>query len=192
MEIRTLLSGIAIGAAGVLMLDPNRGARRRAVLRDQALRASRLTGEVLDTTMRDAANRAHGLVAETHGWITEGPVADARLLARVRARLGRVCSHPRVVTVEVQDGQVTLRGPVLAAEVQALLAAAAAVRGVGSVINELEAHETADGIPALQGAGRVSGQRFDVFQRTWAPATRAIVGAAALAAGGLVYTYAKR
>lgn len=191
MDIRTLLSGIAIGAAGALILDPNRGARRRALVRDQALRASRLTGEVLETTMHDASNRARGLAAETYSWITEPLVDDARLLARVRARLGRVCSHPRAVTVEVQDGQVTLRGPVMAAEVPDLLAAAANVRGVGSVINELEAHETENGTPALQRERRAVGPGFDLFQRTWAPATRAVV-VAALAAGGLVYTYAKR
>jgi hypothetical protein len=188
MEIRTLLGGIAIGAAGTLMLDPNRGARRRALLRDQAMRASRLTGEVLDTALHDASNRARGLLADTHGWI---PEEDARLLARVRARLSRAGTHPKAIAVEVQNGRVTLRGPVLAHEVRQLLSAAAAVRGVDAVINELDPHETANGVPALQHSV-LGGGGFDLLQRAWGPAAGAMVGALALAAGGLAYAYAKR
>ena len=49
--------------------------------------------------------------------------------------------------------------------------------------NQLDAHESAEGIPALQGAGRVAGPSLDVLQNNWAPATRAIVGAGLLVAG---------
>ena len=192
METRTLLSGIAIGAAAALVLDPNRGARRRALMRDQAFRASRLTGEVLDTTMHDFLNRTQGMGAEARGWMFERRVDDRRLRERVRAKLGRVCSHPRAIDVDVQEGQVTLRGPVLAAEVKDLLSTAATVRGVGSVINELEPHDSAEGIPALQGSGGVAGSRFDPLQPNWAPATRALLGAAAVAAGGLAWAYVRR
>jgi gas vesicle protein len=192
METGTLLSGMAIGAAAALALDPSRGARRRALMRDKAIRASRVTGEVLDTTMHDLANRTQGIAAESRGWIFERRVDDRRLLERVRAKLGRVCSHPHAIDVEVQDGQVTLRGPVLSEEVEDLLSTAAAVRGVGSVINELEPHDSADGVPALQGQGRLAGSRFDLLQPNWAPGTRALVGAAAVAAGGLAWVYARR
>ena len=192
METRTLLSGMAIGAAAALMFDPARGARRRALMRDKAIRASRVTGEVLDTTLHDMAHRTEGIAVETWGWMTERHVDDARLRRRVRARLGRVCSHPGAIDVQVQDGQVTLRGPILAVEVHDIMSTVAAVRGVGSVINELEPHDSPDGIPALQGEGRVGGSRFDLLQPNWAPATRALVGAAAVAAGGLAWRYARR
>lgn len=192
MDTPSLLSGIAIGAVGAMILDPSRGARRRALLRDQAVRATRVTGDVVDTTMRDLANRTRGFAAETRGWIAERAVDDERLLERVRARLGRVSSHPRAIDVAVQGGQVTLRGPVLSAEAQDLLSTAAGVRGVRSVINELEPHDSPDGVPALQGRGRVAGPRLDLLQSHWAPATRALVGAAALAAGGLAVAYARR
>lgn len=192
MDTRSLLSGIAIGAVGAMILDPSRGARRRALLRDKAVRATRMTGDALDTTMRDLTNRTRGFAAETRGWITERAVDDERLLERVRARLGRVSSHPRAIDVEVQGGQVTLRGPVLSAEAQDLLSTAARVRGVRSVINELEPHDSPEGVPALQGGGPVSGPRLDLLQSRWAPATRALVGAAALAAGGLAVAYTRR
>jgi hypothetical protein len=192
METRTLLSGIAIGAAAALVLDPDRGARRRALLRDKAIRASRVTGEVFDMTFHDFAHRGHGIAAEARGWMSHRHVDDTRLRARVRTRLGRVCSHPHAIDVAVQDGQATLRGPVLAAEVHDLLSAAAAVRGVGSVINELEPHDSADGVPALQGDGRFTSSRFDLLQPNWSAATRALVGAAAVAASGLAWRYVRR
>src|SRR5688572_14071905 len=89
-------------------------------------------------------------------------------------------------------GLLTLRGPVLSSEVQDLLSAAAAVRGVRSVINELEPHDSSEGVPALQGRGRLAGPRLDLLQSRWAPATRALVGAAAVAAGGLAIAYRRR
>ena len=192
MDTRSLLSGIAIGAAAALVFDPGRGGRRRALVRDKMARAGRATGEIVDTTMRDLANRTRGFVFETRGWLSEGVVDDARLLKRVRARLGRATSHPRAIDVAVQEGQVILRGPILAAEVQDLLSTVARVRGVQSVLNELDAHDSAEHVPALQGGTRRVGHRFDLMQRNWAPATRALAGAAALAASGLVVAYARR
>ena len=117
---------------------------------------------------------------------------DGRLVERVRSKLGRVCSHPHAIDVYVHDGEVTLIGPVMADEVRDLLTAAASVRGVHSVINELEPHDSADGIPSLQGEGRVAGSSVDLMQANWAPATRALVGAAAVAAGGLAFAYSRR
>lgn len=191
MDTRSLLSGIAIGAVAASLLDPG-GARRRARLRDKAVRATRVTGDAFETTMRDLTNRTRGFAAETRGWIEERAVDDARLLERVRARLGRVSAHPRALHVEAQGGQVTLRGPALSSEVQDLMSAAAAVRGVRSVINELEPHDSSAGVPALQGRGRMAGPRLDLLQSRWAPATRALVGAAAVAAGGLAIAYRRR
>lgn len=192
MDTRSFLSGIAIGAAVALVFDPGRGGRRRALVRDKMARAGRATGEIVDTTMRDLANRTRGFVFETRGWLTEGAVDDARLLKRVRARLGRATSHPRAIDVAVQEGQVILRGPILAAEVRDLLSTVARVRGVQSVLNELDAHDSAEHVSALQGGTRRVGHRFHLMQPTWAPATRALAGAAALAASGLVVAYARR
>lgn len=192
MDNRSLLSGLAIGAALALAFDPNQGRRRRALIRDKVVRGTRRTGEALDATARDMTNRARGIAAATRGRVWSEDVDDHRLLERVRAKLGRVCSHPHAIDVEVHDGEVTLRGPVLADEVRDLLNAAASVRGVGSVINELEPHDSPEGIPSLQGEGQVAGSSFDLLQPNWAPATRALVSAAALAAGGLAIAYSRR
>jgi hypothetical protein len=192
MDNRSLLSGIAIGAALALAFDPGQGNRRRALLRDKMIRGTRRTGEALDATFRDMGNRARGLAAGARGRMHDEEVDDERLVERVRSKLGRVCSHPRAIDVYAHDGEVTLIGPVLADEVHGLLMAAGSVRGVHSVVNELEPHETSDGVPSLQGAGRLGGSEFDLLQPNWAPGTRALVGAAAIAAGGLALAYSRR
>ena len=60
------------------------------------------------------------------------PVADDVLAERVRARLGHNVSHASI-EVQVAQGEVTLRGPVLDAEVDGLLRAVRAVPGVRGV-----------------------------------------------------------
>lgn len=184
MNGRDLLVGVGLGLAVGYMADPNRGARRRALARGKMVRASRKTRDALDATSRDVANRTKGLAAAARGRLTKDEVDDARLVERVRAKLGRLTSHPRAIDVEARNGDVTLKGPILARELTGLLAAVASVRGVQSVTNQLEPHETADNVPSLQGGGEISPPTLDIFQRNWAPATQALVAAAGLAATG--------
>jgi len=182
MNTREMLVGAGLGAALAFMLDPQGGGRRRALIRDKVVRVSRKTRDGLDATARDLTNRTRGVAAATRGRLANEQVDDVRLIERVRAKLGRVSSHPRAIDVKAVEGEVTLYGPILAHEVDDVLATVSAVRGVKSVINELEPHESAEGIPSLQGEGRVAGSSIDVLQRNWAPATQAIVGMAAVAA----------
>ncbi len=183
MNGRDVLIGATVGSAVMFLLDPNGGRRRRALMRDKVVRATRKTRDGLDATARDLTNRAGGITAAARGRWSDDQIADERLVARVRAKLGRVCSHPHALEVIAPGGNVTLRGPVLAAEVNDIVAVVAAVRGVASVSNELDVHESAEGIPALQGKGRVAGPSLDLLQSNWAPATRAMVSAGLLATG---------
>jgi hypothetical protein len=192
MDNRTFFGGLAFGAALMFALDPDRGGRRRALVRDKLARGRRMTGEALDATMTDMRQRAQGVVAATRSRFADEAVEDVRLVERVRAKLGRACSHPHAIAVEACDGEITLRGPILAEEVNPLLATVSAVRGVDSVISELEAHESSEGVPSLQGRGRTAGPSLDLLQSNWAPATRALVAAAAVAAGGAAVAYARR
>jgi gas vesicle protein len=192
MNSKDVLVGAGVGAALAFMLDPERGARRRALARDKFVWGSRKTREGLDATARDMANRARGTAAAVQSRVSCEEIDDVRLVERVRAKLGRVCSHPRAVDVEAHDGEITLRGPILATEVNRVLATISAVRGVGSVTNALEPHESAEHIPALQGNGRVAGPTLDILQRNWAPATQALVAAAGIAAAGMLVAYARR
>ena len=192
MDNRALLAGLGIGAAITFLFDPDRGARRRALIRDKAVRGTRLTAEAFDATARDLTNRTRGIAAATRGRFTSGPVDDARLLERVRAKIGRVCTHTHALDVHVRDGCVTLRGPILAVEVDDVLATASGVRGVTSLRNELDVHESSQGVPALQGEGRLADPSFDLLQGNWAPATQALVSVGVLAAAGAMAAYARR
>jgi len=193
MNRNGLLAGAGLGALLMFMADPDRGARRRAVVRDRAVRGARVGGRALTATAADLANRTRGVAANAWGSIRRESVDDERLIERVRAALGHVCSHPRAIAVEAIDGEVTLRGDVLASEADAVLAATRSIRGVGEIVDELDKHATRDGVPSLQGMGHLGEPSLDLLQRRWAPATRAFVGMAAVAAAAFsVLAYARR
>src|SRR5262245_46001621 len=144
MDRNALLAGTGLGALLMFIADPNRGARRRAMVRAKAVRGARVSGRVVAATATDLANRTRGVAANVWGTIRPEPVDDARLVERVRAALGHVCSHPRAIGVEAVDGGITLRGDVLASEAEGVLAAVGSVRGVYEIVDSLEKHATAD------------------------------------------------
>src|SRR5205085_3784974 len=146
-----LLSGIGVGAALMYILDPDRGGRRRALIRDKVVRASNATQCYVGKMSRDLSNRAQGLVAETKNLFRSEDVADEVLVERVRTALGRHAVHHRALEITVNQGRVSLRGPALADEVDELISCVESVRGVDEVDNQLEVHEQAGGISALQG-----------------------------------------
>jgi hypothetical protein len=192
MDRNALLAGTGLGALLMFIADPNRGARRRAMVRAKAVRGARVSGRVVAATATDLANRTRGVAANVWGTIRPEPVDDARLVERVRAALGHVCSHPRAIGVEAVDGGITLRGDVLASEADGVLAAVSSVRGVYEVVDSLEKHATADA-PSLQGRGRTGQPSLNLVQRGWAPATRTLVGMAAVAAAAFgVAAYTRR
>ena len=59
-----LLTGVTLGAGLMYLFDPERGRRRRALLRDKAVSLSSQTGDALGRTARDLSNRATGVAAE--------------------------------------------------------------------------------------------------------------------------------
>ncbi len=173
------LSGLGSGSILMYFLDPDRGKRRRALVRDQIVHCLNKTGDGVGTTRRDAAHRVQGLAATARRRLRPRHVSDARLEARVRSKLGRVVSHPHAVSVTASDGHVTLSGPILASEAGPLLRAVRKVSGVTAVIDQLDVHKQPESVPGLQGgAGRRVEQPLDVLQRNWAPTTRLMVGAA--------------
>jgi osmotically-inducible protein OsmY len=193
MVNNSVLAGLGIGAALAFVFDPDRGARRRALARDQIVRASRKTRDGLDATIRDVANRSRGVAASVRGRFRHEETDDQRLAARVRSVLGRYSSHPRAIEVDVMEGEVGLRGPILAGEAAAVIAAVEGVRGVRGVRNLLETHNSTEGIPALQGGARRPGARLDVLQDNWAPATQTLVAAAGIMIGSALMTlYSRR
>jgi osmotically-inducible protein OsmY len=150
-----MLMGLGIGAGLMYLLDPERGRRRRVLVRDKVVRATNVAADAMGATGRDVAHRATGAAARLRRALSPAPVDDTILAERVRAQLGRWVSHPRAIEVESRDGVVTLRGPVLQREVPRLLSAVERVRGVRDVVSAVEEHTEAGSIPALQGGRSV-------------------------------------
>ncbi|HWP45490.1 MAG TPA: SRPBCC family protein [Blastocatellia bacterium] len=184
----SLIGGIGLGAGLMYILDPDRGNRRRALMRDKTVRAARKMGDAIDTTARDIRHRARGVVSEARSMFAKEEVPDDVLVARVRSKMGRVVSHPHSIEVTANRGRVTLSGPILESEVDNLLKSVWAVRGVTEVENKLEPHKEAGDIPGLQGGGYRPGDRIDLLQKNWSPTTRAIIGTA----GALTTLYGAR
>jgi hypothetical protein len=185
MHTRSVLIGAAAGTALMYLLDPTGGRRRRALVRDKVARATRRTRHGVNVTAHDMFNRARGVAAAARGRWWDQFTTDSILVDRVKSKLGRVCSH-HAIEVDALDGIVTLRGPVLAADVKRVLSGVAAVRGVHGINNQLEGYESAVGMPSLQGHGHVAFRARDFRQRRWWPATRAMVTAGVIATGALM------
>jgi len=147
-----LIGGLGLGAALMYVLDPERGKRRRALVKDKAVRAAHKTSDVLDARARDLRNRAKGVAAEVKAMTGREEVSDAVLEERIRAAIGRAVSNPGAVEVSAIGPTVMLSGAVLVEELDDLLSAVRDVRGVEEVENRLEVHESAGDVSSLPGA----------------------------------------
>jgi osmotically-inducible protein OsmY len=145
-----LLGGLGLGAALMYVLDPERGKRRRGIVRDKAVSAARKASDRLDARSRDLRNRARGVASELKAKTRSEAVSDPVLEERVRAEIGHVVSSPGAIEIAAFEGVVTLSGAVLAREVDDLLSATRGVRGVEEVENRLQVYETPEAVPALQ------------------------------------------
>jgi uncharacterized membrane protein len=172
------LGGLGLGAAAMYFLDPDKGRRRRTLLLDQAVSAAGHLDDRFSATWKDLRQRARGWTAETYARFTEQRPSDSVLAERVRSSIGRYVSHPGSIDVTVSDGRVTLRGPILAREVDWLLDRVRSVRGVREVDNQLEPHSRAGHVPGLQGGGRRPGEPLNFLEANWSPATRFLAGVA--------------
>jgi len=184
----SLVSGATLGAGLMYLLDPDRGRRRRALVRGKGIRWSRKTREFAGSTSRDVRNRAIGMGAAVKSWIqSEPPVTDRILCERVRAKVVQFSRHPSAIDVHVTDSAVTLSGPVLADEVEGICHAVSGIRGVTHIFNRLEPHQSSEGVPALQGSTEPKpGPRIALMQSHWSPTVRmaaALMGTVALLYG---------
>ena len=132
-------TAFAAGAALMYYLDPVAGRRRRALVRDRGLSVGHDAEHFARAKSRHAVDRAQGLVARARAGLSHAPVDDGQLHGRIRTKLGRLVAHPGEVSIEVNGGQVVLRGHASDAEIEDLTAALVAMRGVEHVDNRLSA-----------------------------------------------------
>ena len=132
----TLLTGIAVGATLMYLLEPRTRLRRQAILRDKAIRLAHRSVILGNKLSRHLRNRFQGLFAVTVDLIRpEAMDSDDKVAARVRSALGRATRHAHTITVEVQGGRVSLKGPLAAHEAGSVIRATERVRGVKRVEN---------------------------------------------------------
>jgi uncharacterized membrane protein len=185
----SMLAAAGIGAALMYLIDPQGGRRRRAIARDKAVSAWKKTGGAVGTASSDIGNRAKGVLSEAKSRVSREEVSDQVLAERVRAQVGRYCSHPSALEVSVSGKRVTVRGPVLENEVDDILWAVARVRGVSDVHNEMTVHREAGDVPALQGEGKRPGFAHGFRRYNWSPTYRIL--ATGLGTGAAVYGFAR-
>lgn len=178
MNAPSLVRAFAAGAGLMYLLDPQRGRRRRAQIRDRAAHLRKEANDMLDTTSRDLRHRAEGLASKAKLSNLRGrKVSEHVLEARVRSAMGRAVSHPSSIQVIVDGSGVQLAGPILAHEVAPLLSAVRSVKGIKRVEDQLDVHKEPGTVPGLQGGRVRQGRRPELLQTNWAPAARFLVGA---------------
>ncbi len=76
---------------------------------------------------------------------------NKQLQRLVHEAIDPVVSNPGAISVFAKEGVVTLKGPILKAELRAVLTAVHGLVEVREVRDELEVHESSTGVPGLQG-----------------------------------------
>jgi hypothetical protein len=70
------LAGVGTGAALMYFLDPDRGGRRRALIRDKAVGLTNDARGAINAASEDLSNRAYGVYAETSKAVTGKPIDE--------------------------------------------------------------------------------------------------------------------
>jgi hypothetical protein len=126
------LGAVAAGALAMYYLDPELGARRRALLAD--LVRSGLPAERRARRSRPGWGTFHLVTAAD-------PQSDADLRDQVQTRIGRLVSYPGAIDVSVDNGVVRLSGRVLAKEREGLLEHVQQMPGVQKLVNAMSAYD---------------------------------------------------
>jgi osmotically-inducible protein OsmY len=181
-QLALLGGGAGLGAGLMYLLDPQGGKQRRTLARDKATQAYSASSGAVRKSATGLGSRGRSLATGAGAFLSRDGVRDRVLAERIRSKLGRWVSHPDAVQVEVNEGNVKLRGHVLATNSADLLLKVSQLKGVQSVESELEIHSSADGVDALQGSSSSSAlSRLKVR-----PKTAGLVAGGALAVAGLI------
>jgi len=172
-----LLLGAALGGAAMYFFDPDRGRRRRALVRDKTVSASTCVRDFVDAGTRDLKKRGSAVTGRLHSLVNKRKASDDVLAERVRSKMGHHVIHPGAIDVYAAGGKVTLNGSILAHEHEELLEAMSQVPGVADIVDQLAVYETAEGISELQGDRKAARSRV-TRPRTWAPGTQLLASTA--------------
>lgn len=130
------LAGVAAtGATVAYLFDPTMGRSRRARLGDRIAAGARTAIDRAGAKARYQRGVAQGMLHRvTEPWSGETDIDDDTLLQKVRSEaLGRWQGPGSEIEIDVDQGVVTLRGPVRARDAEDLVARIERVRGVDEV-----------------------------------------------------------
>ena len=181
-----VVGSLALGAAAMYVLDPDKGRRRRAIASDKARRFVANAGSLASIAARDVTYRMQGVRVQARRLFGRGGVPDDLvLIERLRAKMGRVVSNPHAIQIGAHDGRVTLSGPILASEAQPLLHVVRSAPSVSEVEDHLIVHERPESIPSLQGTPSPTKMRSRIMRENWTPTQRvaAMLSSVALIVG---------
>ncbi len=148
---QTFVTGGALGGGLVYFLDPRRGKRRRALVRDRAIRMAGDIEHTVAVGARDLTHRLRGIVSGSLARAAANEVPNEVLVERVRATLGHACSHPHAVHVRsVGGGLVELTGHILESDLDRVTKRVLRIPGVRAINDDLELCFDLEGIPAPQ------------------------------------------
>jgi len=174
----TLLGGAASGAAAWYFLDGKNGARRRSDFARKAQKLGRNIAKGTELSLRDVENRLSGLARQTWTNIIRPPLDDRVQIERVRARMGRIVSHPHKIHVTADHGVITLWGEATEQDTRRLVEAISSMPGVRGVQNELDICSPS----AATGKGDTFSRAHHQTLLRWSPARRLLAGTAGAAA----------
>jgi uncharacterized membrane protein len=170
-------TSFVVGAGLMYLLDPQRGRARRARVVNALVHATKAERRLVRKGLRDARQRLQGVTERSRRMFSE-PAMDEVVIGRVRSRLGRAIAHghAHALDIEVKQGRVILRGPVLTAEADTVLRCVRGIAGVREVVDRMERHVTAGAIQGLQGEAKPREREM------WTPALQlaAVAGGAGL------------
>jgi len=131
--------GVLVGAGIMFLMAPNNGRRSRAMMKERADKARRKAarlGEEAKRRAADLSNRVEGKLQERSHSGDIDDADDITVADRVRTALGEnpLTRNLERINVDSVDGVVTLRGPIMDAElITQIEAAVRKVRGVRDV-----------------------------------------------------------
>jgi uncharacterized membrane protein len=173
-----LLGGLAAGAAALYFLDPDQGQKRRTAFATKAKRMGKSVAEEASKSGRDAWHQVAGNARKIWNRVSWEQPDDDILVERIRARLGRIVSHPPDVHVASDHGTITLWGRAPNREIYAMVRTLGSMHGVREIRNHLEIHER----PEAAADGNLFQRARHTTLHNWSPAKRAAVGTAGAAA----------
>jgi hypothetical protein len=151
--IAAIAGAFVAGAVVSYFLDPDSGGRRRARVRDGVVRARHTAVHGLIEREHGLLNRGRGLLARIEALAKPSIADDDIVVARIRAHLGHVCSHPHDVEVHARgEGRFELSGAVLDHEHEVVVRALARVPGVRRLEDRLVERGTDAEVLASRGS----------------------------------------